>query len=65
MGSSILFLLAGLFAIFCTLTKPAFYWESRKAKRLRRFVGDTIATVFYLGIGIFLVGAGVINLLRL
>lgn len=62
MGTSIFLLLAGLFAIICTLKKPAFYWESRRAKRLRRFIGDTAATFFYIGIGIILV---VISILRL
>ncbi|TCO79117.1 hypothetical protein [Marinisporobacter balticus] len=63
MGTSILLLLAGLFAIICTLKKPAFYWESRKARRLRRFIGDTAATFFYMGMGIILVGISIFNLL--
>ncbi|PAB60230.1 hypothetical protein [Anaeromicrobium sediminis] len=64
MERSILFLIAGLFAIICTLKKPAFYWESRKARRMRGFIGDTGTTIFYLIIGTFLTGAGIINLFQ-
>ncbi len=53
MGGPIILLLIGVFAIICTLLKPPFYWESKKALRLRRLVGDRIATLLYLVIGIF------------
>ncbi|MCT4604731.1 MAG: hypothetical protein N4A64_01295 [Marinisporobacter sp.] len=63
MNTSIIILLVGIFTIICTLTKPAFYWESRKARRLRRFIGDGGATIVYLIIGIFLIGFSISNLL--
>ncbi|WP_053956105.1 hypothetical protein [Inediibacterium massiliense] len=63
MGMSILILLVSIFTIICTLLKPPFYWESRKAKNLRRFLGDGGATIVYLLIGIFLLVTSLANLL--
>lgn len=51
MVTSIFILGAGLFSIICTILKPAFYWESRKAKQLRNLLGNTATSVFYILIG--------------
>ncbi|QZY55745.1 hypothetical protein [Crassaminicella profunda] len=63
MNTSIIILLVGIFTIICTLTKPAFYWESRKARGLRRFIGDGGATIVYLLLGVFFLGFSITNLL--
>lgn len=52
MTSSVLFIFIGLFAIILTILKPSFYWNSRKARGLRRVVGDLGATIIYLAIGL-------------
>lgn len=44
----------GLFTLICTFLKPDFYWNSRKATRMRRFIGDLGANILY-----YLIGAGV------
>lgn len=65
---SYVFILLGLFTIWGTLAKPAFFWESRKAERTRRLIGDGPTMILYLAIGgiCTLVGAlavmGVISL---
>lgn len=47
-----LFLIAvGLFALICTFLKPDFYWNSRKATRMRRLIGDFGASLLYYLIG--------------
>ncbi len=53
---SFVFLICGLFTLLLTILKPAFYWESRKARSLRRLVGDTTASIIYIVIAIFLMG---------
>ncbi len=55
----ILLVAVGAFTIFCTLTKPGFYWNSRRAQRMRRFIGDGATTLLYLVIGaaVFIAGA--------
>lgn len=60
---SIFLLAAGLFAIICTVLKPPFYWESRKARRLRNLIGNAATSVFYIVIGIFLVCFSLADLL--
>ncbi|CAH2213256.1 hypothetical protein [Tepidibacter aestuarii] len=56
---SVLFILIGLYTIIATVKKPAFFWENRKAKVMRKIVGDKIASVFYMAIGCFISGVGV------
>lgn len=63
MGAGIIILLIGLFITICTLAKPSFYWENRKALRLRRLVGDGITTILYLIIGILCIGISIANFL--
>lgn len=55
----ILFILMGIFTVFCTITKPNFYWNSRKALRFRKLIGDFGATVFYCVVGSGLVVFGI------
>ncbi|MCK8060619.1 MULTISPECIES: hypothetical protein [unclassified Fusibacter] len=55
-------LAAGLFALICTVIKPSFYWESRKAKRMRKLMGDGITTVIYLVIGSAITVAGLLEI---
>lgn len=62
---SIVLLAAGLFAIICTVLKPDFYWESRKAKRLRNLIGNTGTSVLYIVIGIVLSCMAIADLLGL
>ena len=60
-----LLLAMGLFVIICTYFKPRIYWESGKARRLRRFVGDQATEIFYYLIGIFILGFAILALLDL
>jgi Flp pilus assembly protein TadB len=60
---SIVLVIVGIFAIICTIMKPRFYWESRKATRLRRLIGDTAASILYIIIGILASGIGIADLL--
>lgn len=48
----------GLINIILSILKPPFFWSSRKALRVRSFLGDTITMILYIGIGIFLVYIG-------
>lgn len=59
----IIFILIGLFSIICTIKKPNFFWESRKALRMRKLLGDKITSIFYIVIGAFSLGGGTIALL--
>lgn len=63
MVTSIFILAAGLFAIICTILKPAFHWESRKAKQLRNLIGNTATSIFYILIGIALTCMALADLL--
>lgn len=56
---SILFILIGLYTIIATVKKPDFFWENRKAKVMRKIVGDKIASASYMAIGRFISGVGV------
>ncbi|WFD08950.1 hypothetical protein [Tepidibacter hydrothermalis] len=56
-------ILIGLFTLICTIKKPNFFWENRKALRMRRLIGDKITSIFYIIIGAFALGGGTIALL--
>lgn len=58
----IIFILMAIFTIICTIKKPTFFWEHRKAKLLRKILGNKLTSVFYMLIGIFLFGVGMISL---
>jgi len=59
----IIFILIGLFSIICTIKKPNFFWESRKALRMRKLLGDKITSIFYIVVGALALGGGTIALL--
>ncbi len=59
----IIFILIGLFSIICIIKKPNFFWESRKAIRMRKLLGDKITFAFYIVVGVLAFGGGVIALL--
>lgn len=42
----------GLYLIFGALVKPNFFWNSKKAMRLRNSFGDSMAVKIYMGISI-------------
>ena len=56
---SVLFILVGLYTIIATVKKTDFFWENRKAKVMRKIVGDKVTSVFYMAIGCFVSGVGV------
>ena len=56
-----LFILAGIFTAVCTIKKPNFFWEHRKAMQLRKIIGDKATTVFYLALSFILVVFGLIE----
>ena len=58
---SYVFILVGIFTIWGTLAKPAFFWESRKAERTRRLIGDGPTMILYLVIGGACVLAGALT----
>ncbi|ADO82954.1 conserved hypothetical protein [Ilyobacter polytropus DSM 2926] len=45
-------LFLGIFTLVCTFYKPSFYWESRKAKSMRKLIGDSGTTALYYLIGL-------------
>lgn len=52
-----LFLCLAFFTIICTAWKPAFYWESSKARNMRSLLGDQGAALLYYAIGGFMLFA--------
>ncbi len=53
----------GIYVLVCTLAKPKFFWESKKATRLRKSIGDSkAAIVYYIIAGIALI-VGVMSML--
>lgn len=60
----ILLIVIGLFAIICSILKPAFYWNSRKAMRLRRLLGDTLASAFYIVLGFAIIIYSIISIIN-
>ena len=54
-----LFFAVGVFTVVCTIKKPAFYWESRKARNMRELIGDRGAEIFYVLLGLFLIGVSI------
>ncbi len=56
-------IIVGLFAVWGTLAKPAFFWSSRKAMGLRKLIGDGPASVVYLIIGVGVAVVGVLSMI--
>lgn len=61
----IIFILIGIFTLVCTYFKPDFYWESRKAKRTRALLGDTITSIIYYIIGVSVCVFGILVMLNI
>lgn len=59
----ILFVVLGVVIIILTVLRLPFFWNGRKALRMRRLLGDTITMVLYVGIGIMLSTIGILELL--
>lgn len=55
----------GLFLTVCTVLRLPFYWNSRKALRLRRLIGDTLAFFIYLIIGLGVAILGLLDILNI
>ena len=60
---SIVFLLIGVFVLVCTIGKFPFYWDSRKAMRLRKLIGDGATSIVYYVIGLILIIVGILEYL--
>lgn len=53
----------GAYVLVCTSVKPKFFWESKKAIRLRKSIGDSkAAIVYYVIAGVALI-VGVLSML--
>jgi hypothetical protein len=63
MWEPILAIVLGAVVAALTLLKPAFFWEHRRARTMRRLIGDTGTTVLYLGISLVLLGLGIASLI--
>ena len=53
-----LFILAGIWIVYCTIKKPSSYWESRKIISKRNMWGDKMVIFTELIKGLFLIVAG-------
>lgn len=49
----------GLFLIYANLVKPDFYWNSRRIKMRREYLGDRNTVVMYSVIGAIFIMVGV------
>ncbi len=58
-----LFIGIGIFTLVCTFLKPSFYWESRKARGMRKLIGDRGTSVMYYIIGLAVMVIGVLGML--
>ena len=47
------------FTAWGAITKPAFFWEHRKARFMRGILGDAGAAAFYIAIALFFAWLGV------
>lgn len=59
MTEGIILILIGVFTLVCSIAKPNFYWNSRKANRMRKFVGDGMTTIIYLVLSILSIVVGI------
>ena len=53
----------GVYVLFCTLIKPRFFWESKKATRLRKSIGDSKAAIVYYVIAGIALLVGLLSML--
>ena len=49
----------GVSLAFMTLARPWWFWEDRRARWLRRLIGDELTTMVYLGVAGGMVWVGV------
>lgn len=60
----VLFILAGVFSIFASVKNWDWYFNNRKARPFVRIFGREGARVFYIFIGIFIIGVGTVCLIK-
>lgn len=53
----------GVYVLVFTLTKPKFFWESKKATRLRKSIGDGNAAIVYYVIAAVALIVGVLSMM--
>lgn len=53
----------GAYVLICTLIKPKFFWESKKATRLRKSIGDSKAAIVYFVIAAVALFVGVLSMM--
>jgi uncharacterized membrane protein YedE/YeeE len=58
MGKSIM-IGAGVIILILSIVRPAFFWNTRKALRMRRLIGDSAAMLLYIAISIFIIYIGI------
>jgi len=54
----------GVYILLCTLLKPKFFWESKKAIRLRKSIGENKAAIVYYVIAGIALLIGLLSLLN-
>lgn len=62
---AIIFMAFGLGAIGLTYFKPSFYWNARKATRLRNLIGDKATALVYYAIGAIVTVLGLLGQLNI
>ncbi|WP_432664951.1 hypothetical protein R9X47_01650 [Wukongibacter baidiensis] len=60
---SAILIIVGIFTFTCTLKKPNFFWEHRKAKLLRKTIGDKATSIFYFTISLIITVVGLFVLI--
>jgi len=55
----------GVYILLCILVKPKFFWESKKATRLRKSIGDSKAALVYYVIAGIALSVGFLSLLKI
>ena len=60
----VLFILAGVFSFVASIKNWDWYFNNRKAKPFVRIFGRTGARIFYTLIGIFIMGVGIVYLIK-
>jgi uncharacterized membrane protein YidH (DUF202 family) len=59
----ILFIVIGILILVLTILRIPFFWNARKALRMRRLLGDSLTMILYIGIGIMMGVIGILELL--
>lgn len=61
---AILPIVIGLAFVVLAIAKPDFVWTMGKVRAGREWMGETGMTVFFVGIGLALIGAGVAVMMK-